>query len=123
MHRSYVVPCARLCCAIRGNYLFGEMVINDATGHHDLDESVARSQRMRERSSDAVAYDRSFAMLASGSTWERLEASGSIWEHLGVIWGSRGCIWESSGGESRKSLIFIVKTVIFTKTLKKPYVF
>ena len=96
MHRSYVVPCARLCCAIRGNYLFGEMVINDATGHHDLDESVAPSQSMRQRGSDAVAYDRSFAMLTSGSTWEHLEASGSIWEHLGVI-------WESSGGPEAAS--------------------
>ena len=42
---------------------------------------------------------------------------------LGLGQASRGCIWESSGGEGRKSLIFIVKTVIFTKTLKKPYVF
>ena len=65
MHRSYVVPCARLCCVIRENYIFVEMAINDATGHHDLDESVAPSQSMRQRGSDAVAYDRSFDMLAN----------------------------------------------------------
>ena len=59
----------------------------------------------------------------SGSIWEHLEASGSIWEHLGVIWEHLGVIWESSGGEHRKSLMFIVKTMIFTKTSEKPYAF
>jgi hypothetical protein len=50
-----------------------------------------------------------------------LGLSPSLSLSLGVGLGqvSRGCIWESSGREGRKSLVFIVKTVILTKTLKK----
>ena len=42
---------------------------------------------------------------------------------LGLGQASRGCIWESSGGEGRKSLIVIAKTVVFAKMLKKQSVF
>ena len=54
-----------------------------------------------------------------------LSLSPSLSLSLGVGLGQafRGCIWESSGREGQKSLMFIVKIVIFTKTLKMPNVY